>query len=145
MNLHYSQTLCFSMKFSDSFTTLWIYTTLKLVWKELKQMYCFTTLWIYTTLKRAAKVSRYIRVLLPYEFTLLSNRTGCLPVPAEFYYLMNLHYSQTCTVCSLRFLCFTTLWIYTTLKLGCSLSCGGICFTTLWIYTTLKLTSLYLL
>ena len=34
-------------------------------------------------------------VLLPYEFTLLSNRNIALNSSATFYYLMNLHYSQT--------------------------------------------------
>ena len=34
----------------------------------------------------------------------------------RFYYLMDLHYSQTDRVFPVRFLCFTTLWIYTILK-----------------------------
>ena len=34
-----------------------------------------------------------------------------------FYYLMDLHYSQTFAQPVHRWLCFTTLWIYTILKL----------------------------
>ena len=33
---------------------------------------------------------------------------------------------------------FTTLWIYTILKLVCTAMFAIICFTTLWIYTILK-------
>ena len=35
------------------------------------------------------------RVLLPYEFTLFSNLLGRTSPFVWFYYLMNLHYSQT--------------------------------------------------
>ena len=34
-------------------------------------------------------------VLLPYEFTLFSNTQTLNDTYSEFYYLMNLHYSQT--------------------------------------------------
>ena len=37
----------------------------------------------------------YRNVLLPYEFTLLSNNNGLAELNERFYYLMNLHYSQT--------------------------------------------------
>ena len=95
MDLHYSQTdenivnslLCFTTLWiyttlkrfficefeTVGFTTLWIYTTLKLqLWPKIK-LPRFTTLWIYTTLKRTCSSSSFIRVLLPYGFTLLSN------------------------------------------------------------------------
>ena len=51
----------------------------------------------FTLLSNMNKVfnSIYI-VLLPYEFTLLSNRRlGVRGLGGRFYYLMNLHYSQT--------------------------------------------------
>ena len=38
---------------------------------------------------------RHLIVLLPYEFTLLSNYPVACRASREFYYLMNLHYSQT--------------------------------------------------
>ena len=57
-------------------------------------------------------------VLLPYEITLLSN------------------FSLTDNEALYR---FTTLWNYTTLKLGLLSRRIAICFTTLWNYTTLKL------
>ena len=34
-------------------------------------------------------------VLLPYRFTLFSNRLNVLKIKQEFYYLIDLHYSQT--------------------------------------------------
>ena len=55
------------------FTTLWIYTILKRAPKCLDDAKNFTTLWIYTILK-------------PFFMYL---------VPDLFYYLMDLHYSQT--------------------------------------------------
>ena len=56
-----------------------------------------------------------------------------------FHYLMDLHYSQTTKGASAVSVSFTTLWIYTILKLdydNYDLENG---FTTLWIYTILKL------
>ena len=52
---------------------------------------------------------------------------------------MDLHYSQTAPERVLLIGRFTTLWIYTILKLvrGCTYDVLG--FTTLWIYTILKL------
>ena len=41
-------------------------------------------------------IEKTLNVLLPYEFTLLSNRRlGVRGLGGRFYYLMNLHYSQT--------------------------------------------------
>ena len=99
------------------FTTLWIYTILKLWLRRYKTEISFTTLWIYTILKQVFIVRRIIIVLLPYGFTLFSNATwlsaiqGLVLLPygftlfsngfaqhltrLRFYYLMDLHYSQT--------------------------------------------------
>ena len=51
---------------------------------------------------------------------------------------MDLHYSQTDENIVNSLLCFTTLWIYTTLKLTKDMATENRGFTTLWIYTTLK-------
>ena len=56
------------------FTTLWIYTTLKQIKRYVYDTCGFTTLWIYTTLKLTTLWVRGKQVLLPYEFTLLSNQ-----------------------------------------------------------------------
>ena len=44
---------------------------------------------------------RYIveRVLLPYRFTLFSNKYNSVGKPFVFYYLIDLHYSQTIQQC----------------------------------------------
>ena len=52
MDLHYSQTIYLFYKLPLRFTTLWIYTILKLYIRECSSTYRFTTLWIYTILKR---------------------------------------------------------------------------------------------
>ena len=57
---------------------------------------CFTTLWIYTILKRSACPATALSVLLPYGFTLFSNISLDILNQDMFYYLMDLHYSQTC-------------------------------------------------
>ena len=64
--------------------------------------------------------------------------SGYCPQQVWFYYLMNLHYSQTIIRRTQMNLCFTTLWIYTILKHEIWFFgwVGG--FTTLWIYTILK-------
>ena len=117
MDLHYSQTdenivnslLCFTtlwiyttlkpqrvnLRNTMSFTTLWIYTTLKRGRYKLVYYKSFTTLWIYTTLKPVRRFYRVILVLLPYGFTLLSNIVVEEFALVRFYYLMDLHYSQT--------------------------------------------------
>ena len=55
------------------FTTLWIYTILKLIWPCFHLTFRFTTLWIYTILKQRIHRENRKRVLLPYGFTLFSN------------------------------------------------------------------------
>ena len=61
------------LKPSGRFTTLWIYTILKL--EKLQKLFddSFTTLWIYTILKRIAIAIDISIVSLPYGFTLFSN------------------------------------------------------------------------
>ena len=77
MNLHYSQTLVVIAAVNAGFTTLWIYTILK----PLSDL-------------RAA-----VGVLLPYGFTLFSNKIPRSSTFQKFYYLMDLHYSQTSLPC----------------------------------------------
>ena len=100
-----------------SFTTLWIYTILKLICAVCTFHFSFTTLWIYTILKHSSLPGAEGGVSLPYGFTLFSNADqGCTPpsdvsLPygftlfsntpltvmgtIQFHYLMDLHYSQT--------------------------------------------------
>ena len=52
MDLHYSQTPRMYLKKRSSFTTLWIYTILKLIEVHEENNFGFTTLWIYTILKQ---------------------------------------------------------------------------------------------
>ena len=73
MDLHYSQTKSVKIALSSSFTTLWIYTTLK----------------------HPDGKAEILGVLLPYGFTLLSNLFNEDLSEFLFYYLMDLHYSQT--------------------------------------------------
>ena len=99
------------------FTTLWIYTILKLAMAFNMAEAGFTTLWIYTILKPKIDYCPLYEVLLPYGFTLFSNfdfggcKNGSVLLPygftlfsnwkpindpfGRFYYLMDLHYSQT--------------------------------------------------
>ena len=160
MDLHYSQTLERRYGSWTGFTTLWIYTILKRRVTQRSYKASFTTLWIYTILKLLGFIASAGLVLLPYGFTLFSNtanrcnilRAVLLPygftlfsnkkysqtLPVKFYYLMDLHYSQTLSMVGLPQICFTTLWIYTILKRRRH-RCGRcFCFTTLWIYTILK-------
>ena len=51
MDLHYSQTLDKDEEKRIRFTTLWIYTILKLLRTRIITINRFTTLWIYTILK----------------------------------------------------------------------------------------------
>ena len=57
----------------------------------------------------------------------------------QFHYLMDLHYSQTNSSAVHICIGFTTLWIYTILKLECVVVWRDNRFTTIWIYTILKL------
>ena len=117
MDLHYSQTNCNSNHPSNSFITLWIYTILKPNGAQVARRDSFITLWIYTILKRdfglyllyGSFITLWIytilklidllenldKVLLPYGFTLFSNDEVYTIITGGFYYLMDLHYSQT--------------------------------------------------
>ena len=162
MDLHYSQTMNTNMKPLNRFTTLWIYTILKLCVNNglLKQSFTtlwiytilkqgsaksnpqigFTTLWIYTILKRCSVTVSLICVSLPYGFTLFSNLDTALSEGSQVSlpYGFTLFSNMVCTSICKSFR-FTTLWIYTILKLGIYQSRGQRGFTTLWIYTILKL------
>ena len=160
MDLHYSQTDGKVFRVTSGFTTLWIYTILKRYLGLFSVRLGFTTLWIYTILKRSCAAIRRDAVLLPYGFTLFSNAViGHLSVAFVllpygftlfsniaggdrigqlFYYLMDLHYSQTYSKGAEWLKSFTTLWIYTILKLFRFCDTINNCFTTLWIYTILK-------
>ena len=95
MDLHYSQTSITTDCCGAGFTTLWIYTILKLGWPLYQQYHCFTTLWIYTILKHIVRTCRGYAVSLPYGFTLFSNCSFVVDFVVRFHYLMDLHYSQT--------------------------------------------------
>ena len=99
-----------------SFTTLWIYTILKLGLAVNNRWNGFTTLWIYTILKPVAVSWCPPAVSLPYGFTLFSNTATQLNQIYQFHYLMDLHYSQTANQGAENGDSFTTLWIYTILK-----------------------------
>ena len=81
------------------FTTLQIYTILKRLLHLRRRRYSFTTLQIYTILKPASSLSAHTIVLLPYRFTLFSNYLSASSERAKFYYLIDLHYSQTGRKC----------------------------------------------
>ena len=160
MDLHYSQTHVMRIAGLMSFTTLWIYTILKLLLalligllvllpygftlfsslQELRQQVADVLLPYGFTLFSNA-VDSYIYawpVLLPYGFTLFSNCVCGKKTATRFYYLMDLHYSQTRQTVRTVTHSFTTLWIYTILK-RTGYKPGNISsFTTLWIYTILK-------
>ena len=78
---------------------------------------CFTTLWIYTILKLQSKGIDFVTVLLPYGFTLFSNsreyirKTSVVLLPYGFTLFSNVALSNPGFDYS-----FTTLWIYTILK-----------------------------
>ena len=99
------------------FNTLWNYTTLKPSILISSNTLCFNTLWNYTTLKRNVPISAELRVLIPYEITLLSNwprkhyARGWVLIPYEITLLSNKNV-PTHTL----FVSFNTLWNYTTLK-----------------------------
>ena len=78
------------------------------------------------------------KVLLPYRFTLFSNVCCFVIARNKFYYLIDLHYSQTTKGIHTIAECFTTLQIYTILKHIVNSFDDIECFTTLQIYTILK-------
>ena len=138
MDLHYSQTTHYKLYKVLGFTTLWIYTILKLIIGRRRSrtpfyylmdlhysqtqgilqalLIRFTTLWIYTILKPLSDLRAAVGVLLPYGFTLFSNKIPRSSTFQKFYYLMDLHYSQTPPLSIAITTSFTTLWIYTILK-----------------------------
>ena len=138
MNLHYSQTLLRVKVVKCGFTTLWIYTILKPASLHTHKIYvllpyeftlfsnCFCCIdrsdyvllpYEFTLFSNQdEQFFNFLRVLLPYEFTLFSNLTGQTLTLLQFYYLMNLHYSQTMINSMCTPIRFTTLWIYTILK-----------------------------
>ena len=85
MNLHYSQTTAKSLQARLSVLLPYEFTLLSNL--------------------LSARIVRF-SVLLPYEFTLLSNNCVFIPALIRFYYLMNLHYSQTYLLLLLLFLWF---------------------------------------
>ena len=96
MNLHYSQTL--SRHVYDSYGVLLPYefTLLSNVMMLIKIGFIVLLPYEFTLLSNMfLNMIILILVLLPYEFTLLSNRFHNFSKKLEFYYLMNLHYSQT--------------------------------------------------
>ena len=164
MDLHYSQTIIFSTSLLICFTTLWIYTILKPVAAFVTAYARFTTLWIYTILKRGNLVDFAEYVSLPYGFTLFSNVEkfsrfeGLVSLPYGFtlfsnverlYHLVDPGFTtlwiytilKLCRCTARRYDSFTTLWIYTILKLDGEPYGVSDCFTTLWIYTILKRSS----
>ena len=64
-------------------------------------------------------------VSLPYGFTLFSNNNVQNEKAERFHYLMDLHYSQTNGLRLSEGSSFTTLWIYTILKLSVC-QCNGV-------------------
>ena len=168
MDLHYSQTERQPSWYTFRFTTLWIYTILKRYLKPLnvepvllpygftlfsnysKHLQYFTVVLLpygFTLFSNARNtLCTSLQVLLPYGFTLFSNTNRKEYPYYVFYYLMDLHYSQTVTCsdsaspmfyylmdlhysqtnsCKHRISCsFTTLWIYTILKQLCLWSKG---------------------
>ena len=139
MDLHYSQTASQKPAAVDSFTTLWIYTILKLVQALL---FCRKVLLPYGFTLFSNSLGRQGRgrpVLLPYGFTLFSNDLqNHLKAGSSFTTLWIYTILKLCQRVYGHRGSFTTLWIYTILKRGCASvgDCGS--FTTLWIYTILK-------
>ena len=81
---------------SSSFTTLWIYTILKLLAGGRLFKLRFTTLWIYTILKRwRYRESPRASFTTLWIHTILKQHLRPCKFPAPFHYLMDLHYSQT--------------------------------------------------
>ena len=160
MDLHYSQTNYGVNKLTYRFTTLWIYTILKLPALCTHWWWRFTTLWIYTILKLVWIVTIFLVVSLPYGFTLFSNSVQILRKAIRFHYLMDLHYSQTAffkksSACLFHYLMdlhYSQTYILFVLQsrlfhylmdLHYSQTTSAskplcLSFTTLWIYTILK-------
>ena len=138
MDLHYSQTLLRVRKSPNLFHYLMDLHYSQTDRRRGSAVDRFTTLWIYTILKLKQCGRSSTTVSLPYGFTLFSNKSDAERHIYPFHYLMDLHYSQTGRSACSSPRCFTTLWIYTILKQSCLDPNRGHRFTTLWIYTILK-------
>ena len=96
MDLHYSQTWCSYIREKLQFHYLMDLHYSQTCSLRQRSGSSFTTLWIYTILKLGLVMHNCNSVSLPYGFTLFSNLVnGCLHFHL-FHYLMDLHYSQTC-------------------------------------------------
>ena len=94
LDLHYSQTRPFKPTYKSCLNTLWIYTTLKLVYILLKILYSLTS--GFTLLSNRGVVKEdSVLVWIPSGFTLLSNDTLAISGMSLFEYPLDLHYSQT--------------------------------------------------
>ena len=139
IDLHYSQTTS-----EPFFQKVMFYYLIDLHYSQtvsiaIANLMSFTTLQIYTILKQTLQNVVQYKVLLPYRFTLFSNELFEFFIVEEFYYLIDLHYSQTTQITQAlkvivllpyRFTLFSNYTILTrTVKM---------CFTTLQIYTILK-------
>ena len=96
MNLHYSQTTSLGSLLQDIVLLPYEFTLLSNSFCGCLCQFAVLLPYEFTLLSNIYLFQfRYFLVLLPYEFTLLSNlgEWGCHPT--RFYYLMNLHYSQT--------------------------------------------------
>ena len=98
MNLHYSQTIA-AICFLHSVVLLpYEFTLFSNLLDELLRISGVLLPYEFTLFSNTARHSEGgAGVLLPYEFTLFSNLVVCTVDYLKFYYLMNLHYSQTLT------------------------------------------------
>ena len=96
MNLHYSQTFYRLHTNIFGFSTIWIYTTLKLPKPAYRLTNSFSTIWIYTTLKLCFVLTSD-NLSFFYHMNLHYSQTNVFPEIRKgwFFYHMNLHYSQT--------------------------------------------------
>ena len=160
MDLHYSQTVGHSVYPFSCFTTLWIYTILKLyyfhsIYSSVSLPYGFTLFsnsgsarWKLPSVSLpygftlfsnpATAFIRLSDVSLPYGFTLFSNHYGTPWNGIVFHYLMDLHYSQTRTFRGIVDIGFHYLMDLHYSQTVPSMESQTLCFTTLWIYTILK-------
>ena len=97
MDLHYSQTAIELQPVFSSF-----YYLMDLHYSQTKGGDLRRRRWVllpygFTLFSNSSLTWQYFfHVLLPYGFTLFSNHTMNLETVLQFYYLMDLHYSQTC-------------------------------------------------
>ena len=161
MKLHYSQTELRQYGGVSCFSTLWNYTTLKLILTA-SPLYLVSVPYEITLLSNNTSARfKSRKVSVPYEITLLSNGSFCLrffiivSVPYEITLLSNasnlkkgglrVSVPYEITLLSNRTpfsprkgASFSTLWNYTTLKPTFHRLRRAASFSTLWNYTTLK-------